>query len=218
MTAIRFITLVLFAISAGAAIAVARRDERHRPVAAYIATVLAVDIGRLIVAQLLPPAAPASPYTGTLRALWHVEQSAYLGSILALPAMFMALFLRRRPWLIGGIWLISAVLLAALYPGVRGAALLRVYSAAELAAALACVGFFVTWLASGRVSEDGVTVSVICATTLLGAHLMVAVMPQLGGAKTLITWPVVVATHAIITAIVLVLQLRVLWKNGEKTT
>jgi len=215
---IRLATLLLFAATAAVAIPVARRDKRHRPVAAYLVAVLAIDVIRLVIAQILPPATPTDPYTGALRAMWHVEQAAYLGSILALPAMFMALFWRRRPRLIGGIGLIGAAVLAALYPEVRGAALLRVYSAAELAAALACVGFFVMWLASPRLAEDGVSVSVVCATTLLGAHLMVVVMPQLGGAKTLITWPVVVATHAVITAIVLALQIRVLWKDEEKTT
>jgi len=216
MTRVQIATLVLFAATTFAALAVARRDKRHRPVAAYLAALLILDICGHVLAAMSPPGNCTEPYTGAARVLSHLDQSRYLGSILALPAMFMAVFLRRKPWIIGGIFVIGAMVLAALYPGLRGGALLCVYSAVELGAVLASGGFFVMWLASPRVAEDGLSVSVMSATALASANIVVCVMPQLVGSDILATWPVAVGTHAVVLAIVLILQLRLIWQDGER--
>lgn len=90
MTPLQAATLALYAAAAIAAVALTRRDPRHRPVAWYLCAVVALDGGRWVRALLLEPS--PGPRVGWDLVLRHAEVGLYLASILALPALAVVVF------------------------------------------------------------------------------------------------------------------------------
>jgi hypothetical protein len=176
--------------------------RRRGPVAWYLSAVVGLDLLRLGLAQLLPPEPPGALSGGLLLAR-HLSEAAYLGLILAVPALSMALFLRRRPWPVAGAWLAAVLVVVAAYPELRGPELLRAYSALEVVGGLAAVGCFVVWLRR----RERLTVDHACGIVLVSASLATVALPPLLGAGTLERWPVIVALHALAFGVVLGLQL-----------
>lgn len=205
------VVLGLCAVTAAMAAIVAFRDSRHRPIAWYLVAILGLDLLRLGLRQLLPPG--PTERQGAALLLRHLDQGAYLGLILAVPAMSMALFLRRRPWVIAvvhvAIW--TAVVIG--YPVLRGVALLRLYTAIELAGGIASAGMFIMWTRS----HEGASVPIMSGLVLAAASLATVVVPSLVGEGALVLWPVIVALHGVAFAVVMVLQLRVLLGNSRRS-
>lgn len=85
--------MLLLAAAALTAALVARLRPEHRPVAVYLGAVLALDLLRLGLAQLLP--AGQGPYEGWAEVVRAVDQGAYLALCAALPLMGAGVFLRR---------------------------------------------------------------------------------------------------------------------------
>lgn len=83
--------LLLSAAALAAALAARRRPE-HRPVAVYLGAVLALDLLRLGLAQLLP--AGQGPYEGWAEVARAVDQGAYVALMAALSLMGVGVFLR----------------------------------------------------------------------------------------------------------------------------
>jgi hypothetical protein len=171
-------------------------------VAWYLAAVVALDLLRLGLTHVVPTG-PGPPRVGLELLLWHVDQAAYLGLILAVPALAMALFLRRPPWPVAAAWATAALVVAATYPELRGPELLRAYSALELAGGIAAVGCFISWLWR----RERLTTSHACGIVLISASLATVLLPSLVGAGALERWPVIVALHAVAFAVVLGLLL-----------
>jgi hypothetical protein len=86
--------MALLAAAALTAALVAHRRPEHRPVAVYLGAVLALDLLRLGLAQLLPPG--QGPYEGWAEAARAVDQGAYVGLMVALPLMGVGVFWRKR--------------------------------------------------------------------------------------------------------------------------
>jgi hypothetical protein len=86
--------MALLTAAALTAALVARRRREHRPVAVYLGAVLALDVLRLGLAQLLP--AGQGPYEGWAEVVRAVDQGAYLALCAALPVVLgVGVFLRR---------------------------------------------------------------------------------------------------------------------------
>jgi hypothetical protein len=194
---------IQLALAAAAGLAAWRR---RGPVAWYLVVVVGLDLLRLGLRQLLPPGPAARE--GFALLLRHASQAAYLGLILAIPALAMALFLRRRPWPVAGAWAAVALVVVATYPELRGPELLRAYSALELVGGLGAVGCFVAW----RRRRERLTVEHACGIVLISASLATVALPPLLGAGVLERWPVIVALHALAFGVVLALQLRERWR------
>jgi hypothetical protein len=74
---------------------VAHRRPEHCPVAVYLGAVLALDVLRLGLAQLLPPG--PGPYEGWAEAVRALDQGAYVALCAALPVVLgVGVFLRRK--------------------------------------------------------------------------------------------------------------------------
>lgn len=206
MTTLQLLGLALYVAAGVVAVVLARRDRRHRPVAWYLVTIVAIDLLQLGRAALLPEA--TGPREGWQLLLRHAECGLYLASILALPAMAWGLFMKGRPvsmlvpglfiwgWLIGG------------YPDLRGEALMRLYDFIELGSVVASAGFFITWLRSERPAEERRSTPVMSGLALLAGTMAVTAMPALGHGSVLESWPIVVAANAAVVAMVLAFEVR----------
>ncbi len=201
----RALTLGLYAAAAITAVALARRDKRHRPVAWCLAAILALDVARLGLKQLLPPGPEVR--TGWDAWLRHLGQGAQVGVFLARPAMAMRLWVGWRPWLVVAAGAALWAYVVGAYPGLRGVPLLELYSDVEFCGAAASVLTFGLW-AWRRPSDEIASPPATCGVVLCGASLAVTVVPSLTGALTLEHWPAIVALHAIALALVIGLQLR----------
>jgi len=205
---LRALVMIIGVAAAAAAPVLARRDARHRPVAWYLVAVLGLDLLRLGLHQALPPG-PGERHDVALL-LRHLDQGAYLGLLLAPAAMAMALFLRRRPWPVAVAGAAAWAVVVFGYPALRGADLLRVYTAIELAGGLAAVGMFLTWTRSPRLDEERHSAPVMTGIVLVGGSLASVAVPALTGDGTLARWPVIVALNGVALAAALALQLRAL--------
>jgi hypothetical protein len=205
MSTLRALVMIICVATTAAGLVLARRDARHRPVAGYLAAVLGLDLLRLGLHQVLPPG--SGERHGVALLLRHLDQGAYLGVLLAPAAMAMSLFLRRRPWpiVVAGAAAWAMVVLS--YPALRGADLLRFYTAVELAGGLAAAGMFVTWARSSWLS---CSVPIMAGIVLIAASLASIAVPALTGAGALARWPAIVALNGVALAAVLALQLRAL--------
>lgn len=201
MTALRLAVLLITAAAAAAAAVYASRWKPHRPVSWYLITLVLLDVFRLVIDQQLP--APAEVCTGWDLWLRQMSNAAYIAMIVALPAMSVAMFLRRRPWLVVAMAAGSWLALAGSYPHVRGQLLLEIYSKCELTAGVFSLGCLLTWALAG---QGKATVSTATAAILIAAALAVAIVPELTGAGTLEHWAVVVATQGFSFALILVLH------------
>lgn len=147
--------------AAGAAVLLARypdRFPRHRPVAVALGLLFSADLARAAIAGPLD-AAPV-PYTGTARALFHVDWALVALFPAVTLGLAVAFFLPwRRPWhLAAGLWVALCGLQIAAYPTVRGARLGLAYAAVHVAAGLAETGAAGLALASrGWRAWSGVT-------------------------------------------------------------
>jgi hypothetical protein len=85
--------MLLLTAAAVTAALLARRRPGHRPVTIYLGAVLALDVLRLGLAQLLPPG--QGPYEGWAEVVRAVDQGAYVALCAALPVVLgVGVFLR----------------------------------------------------------------------------------------------------------------------------
>ncbi len=214
MTSLQAVAVALCALAAAVALILARRDPRHYPIAVYLAAVFSLDLLRLARTALLP--ATTAPRQGWELIARHLDCGAYLATILALPAMALALFLRRSPVPVmvagAGAWLV----LMFRYPELRGHQLVEVYGAIELAGVVFAVGCLIMWLRSDRLLKDGPSVPVMSALALIAAAAGACIVPRITGATLLEAWPLVVAVNALVMALVLLAHLRLLWEEARQ--
>ena len=134
----------------------------------------------------------------------------------AVPALALALFLRRRPWAIAGAWLAAFVVLAVMYPGLRGGTPIDVYTALELACALAGFGFCFMWAQSPRLVKDGaLSLPTVACVVLMVANVISTLTPRIFEIDLLTVWPALVGLQGAAFGLVLVAQLRLLLGKGR---
>jgi hypothetical protein len=205
--------LLALCLAAGvAALALARRDRRVRPVAWYLWVTGGLDVARLVREKLLPPA------TG-IREGWELvgrsaEVGLYLASLMALAALARVVFVRQsiKPVIYAGagMWAI----IVATYPALRGDALLAVYDAVELGGLLVSLLYLYRWLfGAGRPLPSPATG---CTHALIGASGATVALPWATGQTVLEAWPEIVAINACMMAAVLVQLLQALARSPRK--
>jgi hypothetical protein len=199
MTPIAALTLSLYLAAAASAVALARRDRRHRPVAVYLTAVVALDGLRWLRALLLPPAQGIRE--GWELWLRHAEAGLYLASILALPVVAVVVLRpMARRWPIAAAWLALWLVVVAGYPELRSGALLELYGAVEVVSAGAVVAL---WWPHRR--ERSPTLR--CLEALAAGALATALLPWLSRhSDALAGWGDVVATNALAVGVVLAIQ------------
>lgn len=174
--------------AAVSSIALARRRAEHVPAAVALVILAAVGLGRTPLRAALAPL--ARPIEGPARVLVYVDGAAELGSYatiagLALAVAVHARYRRRAVALAVAAWGAASVALGALYPSplVRGAALQRVYFAADL------LGLFVSAVALARWADramddkrspDGASLVALGLVALDGAILLAPFSPWRG--------------------------------------
>jgi hypothetical protein len=123
---------------------ICRRRPQHRPFAVWAAVVLAEDIIRRIL-NVWPLDAPR-PYTGALRALFHVDQALFLLEPFGLAAVCWIVFLSRRARapLLAGVAAWAALALGYPWP-FRGVVLGYIYAGIQALSILASGASMVIW-------------------------------------------------------------------------
>jgi hypothetical protein len=127
------------------------------------------------------------PFEGTARVLFHIESASQLAgdATIAGLALAVAVGLERRRWavaIVGGVWLLASVVIAALYPSplVRGAGLARVYFASTVLGLCVATLSLVTRARSSlavKRSPDGVDLLAITLTLLDATIALVPFSP-----------------------------------------
>jgi hypothetical protein len=134
-------------LAAVSAVVLARRRAEHVPAAVALTLLAAANLLDAPILEALAPY-PVEPWQGWHRLLVYLDGAINLANyaIVAGLAVAVAVSPERRRFAVGlvvGAWLLASVVLGALYPSpiVRGAALQRVYFAADL------IGLFVATVA-----------------------------------------------------------------------
>lgn len=144
MTALVSAALALKAIATALSLALARRRRQYRPVAAFLVLVTVADFGRAWLHVSFLDAAPR-PYVGAMRILGEISGALWLTWATGLSALSIAVFQKRRPWIVAVLYVVVVAALAAQYPAVRAESLRKVYLATELAALAVSIGSIVPW-------------------------------------------------------------------------
>jgi hypothetical protein len=138
--------MVLLTASAASAVLLAwrRPGARYAPVALLLVGLLVANLARYAIHAQLLPSAP-TPYVGSDRALFHVEQALYVAEPFGLLAVALAVFVRRSTWPLAVAWAATVAALVMSYPALRGDPLRRAYLAINLACLLGSCGAFASF-------------------------------------------------------------------------
>jgi hypothetical protein len=174
----------LAALAAVLAVVLAYRRAEHRPVAAFLVAMVAIDVGRLYLRNAFHLDVPG-PYVGAQRIAFHGDEAGFLAWPAGLAALALAVFEgRRRPWPPVAAWAVVWVALVALYPSdlVRGDGLRRVYFAAFLTGLVVVVATLVRWTAKKAKpsSEHAVLFLLLAAECVRVVSFSGAIAPQWG--------------------------------------
>jgi len=231
MTPLAVTALALYAAAAVAAVATCRKKAASSPaqdscrlVVAYLIAVVLLDGLRWLRALLLEPA--TGPRVGWDLVLRHAEVGLYLGSILALPAMAVALFSEPgrhgdrwvTPVVLGSVWLHTWIWIASSYPDLRGAALLRVYDLVEAGAVVVSLGCAGVWLRRLIRGEAECSPAHLAGLALIAGPTASCCVSWLSRATVLDGWPYIVAGNAVAVAAALVLLLHGLLRARRRST
>ena len=143
------LTFALLVIAASTAAMVAWRREDHRPFALFLVAMVVCSAARwvLVTWWLVPFRASYldTPLAGPALVAAHVDAALWLAWPAGLAASAVAVFMRKRPWLVGAAWALASLAIAFAYPATRGDVLRRCYLAAELAALVVAAGSVGMW-------------------------------------------------------------------------
>jgi hypothetical protein len=215
------LTLAVLIAHAGAAVVgllLARRRPQHRAACAFIVGTLAADLIRH--ALNAGPLDAPRPYSGAVRALFHVDQGLFLlwpfGSM-GLVAVYFAHRTDRRSAAraVAGVYLSTVAVLSLGYPTIRGDALARVYAATFALALLVLVAGLISW--TPRRARPRPEHAVTLALVLLTAALFVG--PFLPSAPDPFTgWDTARAVFLILWSTVILMQGGSLWAGWWRVT
>jgi hypothetical protein len=196
--------------------AVARRRADHRPIAWFLTAALAADVLRwplrvFVIAPARAARIADEPFAGWVRATWHVHEALFLVWPVGIAALFVWLFLRRRPWAIGVACAALVAYLVATYPETRGAVLQRWYLGAELAAVAVSVGACVQWLWR----RESPKLPHACAIMIGCVEVALFIGPFRGNVFT--TWDLARLGYVILYVALAVVQGGSLWGSGSTT-
>ncbi|WP_437279268.1 hypothetical protein WME90_01550 [Sorangium sp. So ce375] len=146
------VLVAVYAMSALATVLawiVARHRPEHRPIAVLLGYGLAASAARRAIRiGVLEPARAelaGAPFSGWVRAVFHLDSALFLGWMAGVAALAVFIFGRRRPWGVLAVYLVAVAVLAAGYPTFRGELLGKAYLALELAALCTSVGCLILW-------------------------------------------------------------------------
>jgi hypothetical protein len=198
------------------AVAVAWKRPEHRPVAAFLAGTVLIDVVRLalqtwiirpgraeIAAAGLDPTVVA--FTGWVRAASDLDCILFLAWPAGLAALSLWVYLKRRPWPVAGVYALASTVLLIGYSTIRYAALQQVYLATELAALTVGIGALGRWIGREAPRLPQVVTSCILVTEIA----QLAVGPwrySVFGA-----WSLAHVMYSALYAVLIVLQIGALW-------
>ncbi|MFT3765461.1 MAG: hypothetical protein QM820_08105 [Minicystis sp.] len=175
--------LIAFALHVGAAVLAgvgARGRAEHRPFALFLgAMAIAAAVRWVLLTWWVVPfqaTFPDVPLTGGALLAAHADTALFLAWPAGIAATAVAVYLRRRPWIVAGAWAVAAIAIAAAYPSTRGDVLRRCYLAAELVALAVSFGAIGTW---ARLRES-VTLTRACVLLLVLFEMSTLLGPWLG--------------------------------------
>jgi hypothetical protein len=205
------VTYALSALATALAWVVARRRAEHRPIALLLTLGLASDaVRRLLFVYAIGPGyvvAAGGPLTGAARGAFHVEQALFLAWPAAFTAAALAIFLKRRPWLVAGAWALMSGAVIVAYPTIRGASLQRVYLGVQAVSLAASCGFLLAWF---RSADRGVAVAHGCIALVLVTEL-VSLMIGPWRADLFTAWPIAQGSYAVVFLSLILMQGGALW-------
>jgi hypothetical protein len=135
-------------LCASAAIVVARREAKHRPVAWFLVGTMLADLARKGLERTGVFDLPG-PYTGWAAVVGHAEKALFLSWDASLLALTIALCLSRPPWSALIAWLVAVDGLALAYPWLRAERLQRFYLATDVLTLVVAVALVVGWVKRG---------------------------------------------------------------------
>lgn len=216
MTRVLALGYALSALVTALAWLVTQRRPAHRPIALLLTLGLGSDvIRRQLYVHAIGPGhvvAAGGPLTGAARVAFHVEQALFLAWPAGLVATALAIFLRRRPWLVAAAWTFAVEALVRSYPVTRGDVLRRAYLAAELLTIAISSGAVIQW---GR-SRQWPTPAQDILMVLIGAEIATVWGPWrhdlFGG------WSANQIMYSVTYLVVALLQGVVLWKHSRSSS
>jgi len=214
--------------------------QRVRPIAWYLGAVIALDLGRLARAAVLPPAT-------SVREGWELvgrsaEAGLYLASIFALPALAVCVF---RPsaipstWpilidekrhavsklrdnnrdiasgpgrKIAAAWLLLWLVVVLSYPELRGDDLMVLYDAVELGGLVVSLGCLWRWWLRG----DKPSAATSCTGALIAGSVATVALPWATGQTVREAWGEIVTINVAMAGVVLGLLVRPLLRKARQ--
>lgn len=183
MTPLLAIMLGTMTAAALTAVLLARRRVEHRPAAVALVLLAALNFAQVKIGAALSPY-PVEPWQGWSRVLVYLDGAVVLGAAVVTPGLALAVTAAPRPprvavAIVAGVWFLASVVLAALYPSplVRGAALARLYLAADLIGLFVAIVALARWArwARGRASPGSAQ---MVALALVGLDLGILLVPH----------------------------------------
>jgi hypothetical protein len=206
------IASLLQILAAVLAVAVARRRAEHKAFAAFLAVAALANLGLVgFIAIGAPTVIPAAPLTGFARVEGHVRQALYMVWPFGLAAMFVAVFSKRRPWILAAAYGATLAVLVLGYPTIRGEVLRQVYFGTELAAIVISAGALIPW--TWRRESPSLTHT--AAILLLAGEVAVFLGPW--RRDIFAGWDMGRVMYAVIYLVIAILQGGVLWKPSRSS-
>jgi hypothetical protein len=149
LPALLLVAFALHVVAAGLAAVVAWRRPEHRPVAAFLCGMaIAAALRWVLLTWWVVPfqaSFPDAPLTGSALLAAHLDTALWFAWPAGLAGSAVAVFLKRRPWIVAGAWVVATAAVAVAYPATRGDALRRVYLAALLLSLVVSYGAIGMW-------------------------------------------------------------------------
>jgi hypothetical protein len=214
MTPLWIATAILYAVVVALAWTTAAQRRDHRPVAWLLTLGLGMDVAReLIQVHVLQPtraAMGAGPFHGFARAAFNVDEALFLAWPVGIAACATWVFLRHRTWAFVAAYSLAVVMVVQAYPTLRGAALARVYLAAELAGIVVGIGSFITW--AWKRERPNLTHGV---TLLIVVVELATLLPF--GKGPFVYWSLAQASYVTLYVVLIVVHGGALWDRGSSS-
>jgi len=191
-----------------------RSRPAHRPAAVALSLLAALLLASVPLSRVLPSTGENLP-----RALVYLEGARMLGVVAVPTWLALRVTLPERRWLIAGLvaglWLLSSVLLAALYPSpwVRGLNLEKLYFTAEQLGVFVSVIALVRHVRNVLILRDVIGSSTNVAMMLVALNLWALLVPRDGSPDDRLT--LISVGVSLIAATIAVAQGIVLWVSSK---
>ena len=204
-----YAAFALRVIVAGLGIALARRRSEHKPVAAFLALLVALDMVRVYVLRPIYLSHPR-PYVGIARIVFHMGQAIFFAWPAGVAVLGWKVFLNRRPWppLAAYAMVLAVVVIG--YPAVRETRLAYVHTItclASIIAVLCCAAIWMRRKTPPRPEHAATLLLPLLELSLLAGPYYPALPDPFKN------WSIAQVTYAVLWSVLALVHIGVLWRG-----